>query len=221
MFQVFIFPEPYGVALVIGAWNYPINLTLNPLAGAMSAGNAVILKPSELAPKCAILLENLFPQYLDTSCYQIFNGGVNETTEILEQRFDYIFYTGGTQVGQIIHKAANKYLTPTTLELGGKSPVYIDKSANIDLTAARIMFGKMVNAGQSCIAPDYVLCSKEIQQELILSCKQIIKKWFGSDAKQSPNYGRIINERHFQRIAKLIHGKHDSLKKVRHSLINY
>lgn len=178
------------------------------MADAIAAGNTVILKPSDLAPRSAALLENLIPKYLDPSCYHVFNGGIPETTEILEQRFDYIFFTGGTQIGKIIHKAANKYLTPTTLELGGKSPVYIDKSADIDIAAARIMFGKTINAGQSCIAPDYVLCTKEIQERLVASCKNILKNWFGSDARQSPDFGKIINERHFQRVVTLLQGKH-------------
>lgn len=205
-----IIPEPYGVALVIGAWNYPMELTINPFAGAIAAGNAVILKPSEYSPNCAALLEELIPKYLDQNCYHIFNGGIPETTELLRQRFDYIFYTGGCQVARIIHQAANKFLTPTTLELGGKNPVYIDRTVDIDIVAARIMFGRMINAGQTCVAPDYVLCSKEIECELITACRNIIKKWYGTDLKNSHGLGRIINERHFQRILKLIHGKHNA-----------
>lgn len=182
-------------------------LSLNPVVGAMAAGNTAILKPSEYSPKCASLFEDLFPKYLDQNCYQIFNGGAPETTEILKQRFDYIFYTGGCQVGKIIHQAASKYLTPTTLELGGKNPVYIDKSAKIEIAAARIMFGRLINSGQTCVAPDYVLCSKDIQQELITACWNVIKKWYRNDAKKSPDYGRILNERHFQRIMNLLQGK--------------
>lgn len=190
--------------MIIGAWNYPIALTLTPLIGAIAAGNTAILKPSEIAPKSAAVLENLFSKYMDPNCYQIFTGGVSETTDLLNQRFDYIFYTGGCQVGKIIHQAANKYLTPTTLELGGKSPVYIDKTADLAMAAARIMFGKMVNSGQSCIAPDYVLCSKDIQDDFISAYKKVIKDWYKGDPRQSSDYGRIINERQFQRIIKLL-----------------
>lgn len=207
-FKVLIVSEPYGVALVIGAWNYPMVLALNPFAGAIAAGNAAILKPSELSPKSAALLEELIPKYLDPDCYHVVNGGVPETTELLKQRFDYIFYTGGCQVARIIHQAANKFLTPTTLELGGKNPVYIDRTANIDIAAARILFGRMANSGQTCVAPEYVLCSKDIEQQFITSCKKIIKKWYRDDPKNCSDFGRIINERHFQRIVKLLHGKH-------------
>lgn len=192
----------------MGAWNYPLALTLDPLSGAIAAGNTAILKPSELTPKCAAILEELFPKYLDQDCFHVFNGGVPETTELLKQRFDYIFYTGGCQVGKIVHQAASKYLTPTTLELGGKSPTFIDKSADINLAAARILFGKMANSGQTCVAPDYIICSKDIQQEIITSCTNIMKKWYRDDIKTSSDFGRIINERHFQRIIKLLNGKY-------------
>lgn len=182
-------------------------LTLNPFAGAIAAGNAAILKPSEFSPKCAALLEELVPKYLNQECYHIFIGGIPETTELLKQRFDYIFYTGGCQVARIIHQAANKFLTPTTLELGGKNPVYIDRTVNIEITAARILFGRMMNAGQTCVAPDYVLCSKKLEHKLVTACRNIMKNWYGDDLKNSHDFGRIINEKHFQRIVKLIHGK--------------
>ncbi|KAG5879220.1 hypothetical protein JTB14_026718 [Gonioctena quinquepunctata] len=165
MDTVIIQPEPYGVALIIGAWNYPVQLCLCPLSGAIAAGNCVILKPSEIASHSAKLLAELIPKYLDPKCYYVVNGGIPETTELLEQRFDYIFYTGNCSVGKIIHRAASKYLTPVTLELGGKSPVYIDSTADIELSAARILFGRLANAGQSCIAPDYILCTKEIERK--------------------------------------------------------
>ncbi|KAJ8929821.1 hypothetical protein NQ314_017419 [Rhamnusium bicolor] len=204
--QVFIYPEPYGVVLIIGPWNYPFMILISPLIGAIAAGNCVILKPSEIAPNTAQLVEKLVPKYLDTNCYHVINGGVPETTQLLEQRFDYIFYTGNSNVGKIVHKAASNYLTPVTLELGGKSPVYLDETADIDLAAARILWGKCINAGQSCIAPDYVLCSKEIERKFIEASKKKIREWFGENVKESSDFGRIINENHFQRIVKLLEG---------------
>nr|QYV43142.1 FALDH2 [Colaphellus bowringi] len=206
MDTVLIQPEPYGVALIIGAWNYPIQLCLAPFLGAIAAGNTVILKPSEIAPHTANLLAELIPKYLDPKCYQVVKGGIPETTKLLEERFDYIFYTGSCAVGKIIHQAASKNLTPITLELGGKSPVYIDSTADLDLTAARIMFGRLANAGQSCIAPDYVLCTKEIEAKFIEACKRCIKKWYGDNIKANVDYGRIVNRHHFQRIVKLLEG---------------
>ncbi|XP_074035963.1 aldehyde dehydrogenase, dimeric NADP-preferring [Leptinotarsa decemlineata] len=206
MDTVIIQPEPYGVALIIGAWNYPVQLCLAPLSGAIAAGNTVVLKPSEIAPNTAKVLAELLPKYLDSKCYHVVNGGIPETTELLEQRFDYIFYTGNCNVGKIIHRAASKYLTPVTLELGGKSPVYIDSTADLDLTAARVLFGRFANAGQSCIAPDYILCSKEIATKFIEACKRCMTKWYGENIKESPDYGRIVNRNHFQRIVKLLEG---------------
>nr|XP_023027138.1 fatty aldehyde dehydrogenase-like [Leptinotarsa decemlineata] len=206
MDTVIIQPEPYGVALIIGAWNYPVQLCLAPLSGAIAAGNTVVLKPSEIAPNTAKVIAQLLPKYLDSKCYHVVNGGIPETTELLEQRFDYIFYTGNCNVGKIIHRAASKYLTPVTLELGGKSPVYIDSTADLDLTAARVLFGRFANAGQSCIAPDYILCSKEIETKFIEACKRCMTKWYGENIKESPDYGRIVNRNHFQRIVKLLEG---------------
>lgn len=199
-----VYKDPYGVVLVIGAWNYPIQLSLAPALGAIAAGNCVIIKPSEVAPVSAKLLARLVPEYLDKECYQVFLGGVPETTELLKNRFDYIFFTGSTAVGKIVHQAAAKFLTPTTLELGGKSPVYIDKSADIDIVARRVMWGKCFNAGQSCIAPDYLLCSKDLQEKFVKAAEKALKEWYGEKIKQSPDFGRIINDNHFKRIVNLI-----------------
>lgn len=199
-----VYKDPYGVVLVIGAWNYPIQLSLAPALGAIAAGNCVIIKPSEVSPASAKLLARLIPEYLDKDCYQVFLGGISETTELLKNRFDYIFFTGSTAVGKIVHQAAAKFLTPTTLELGGKSPVYIDKSADIDIVARRIMWGKCFNAGQSCIAPDYLLCSKYLQERFIKAAEKALKEWYGEKIKQSPDFGRIINDNHFKRIVSLI-----------------
>ncbi|XP_066260449.1 aldehyde dehydrogenase, dimeric NADP-preferring-like isoform X2 [Euwallacea similis] len=207
MSQVLIYPEPLGVALVIGPWNYPFALSLGPLIGAIAAGNCAVLKPSDLTPKSTKFMQEHLPKYLDSSCFYVYNGGIPETTILLQQRFDYIFYTGNTAVGKIIYAAAAKHLTPVTLELGGKSPVYLDDSADVYLAAKRIMWGKCLNAGQSCIQPDYLLCSEFIRDKFIQAAKTVVKEWYGGDAAKSPYFCRIINDNHFKRIQKLLQGK--------------
>ncbi|XP_018783104.1 PREDICTED: aldehyde dehydrogenase, dimeric NADP-preferring isoform X1 [Bactrocera latifrons] len=202
--DVQIFNDPYGVVLVIGAWNYPLQLLLVPVAAAIAAGNCVVLKPSEISTNCAKFITEMVPKYLDNDCYPVVCGGPTETAELLKQRFDYIFYTGSTRVGKIIHAAANKYLTPVTLELGGKSPCYIDKSVELRTAVKRILWGKLINCGQTCIAPDYVLCSKEIQEKLIAEAKDVLKEWYGEDIKSSPDLSRIINHNNFQRLLGLM-----------------
>jgi aldehyde dehydrogenase (NAD+) len=196
----YIKPEPQGTILIIGAWNYPIQLIFAPLVAAISAGNCAIIKPSELAPKTSNLIATLVPQYLDTSAVTVVEGGVEETTQLLKEKFDHIMYTGNGAVARIVMKAASDYLTPVTLELGGKSPVYIDNSANIAITAQRIAWGKWLNAGQTCIAPDYILTTKSLVQPLINSFKEVIDAMFGLDVKESKSYGRIVNTRHAQRL---------------------
>ncbi|KAG6451708.1 hypothetical protein O3G_MSEX007284, partial [Manduca sexta] len=176
-----IYNEPYGVTLIIGAWNYPLQLLLLPAAGAIAAGNAVVLKPSELAVACTTFIAETLPKYLDNDAIIVIEGGPQETTELLKQKFDYIFYTGGTNVGKIVYEAATKHLTPVTLELGGKSPVYIDNSADLVITVKRVLWGKFINGGQTCIAPDYVLCSKEVQDKFVEEAKKVIKEWYGED----------------------------------------
>ncbi|XP_078331765.1 aldehyde dehydrogenase family 3 member B1-like isoform X3 [Crassostrea virginica] len=208
MDTAYIQREPYGVALVMGAWNYPIQITVVPLFGAIAAGNCVVLKPSELAGSTAKALEELIPKYLDNECVKVVNGGIPETTALLKERFDYIFYTGNTMVGKIIMRAAAEYLTPVTLELGGKSPVFVDENSDLNLVARRVTWGKLVNAGQTCIAPDYVMCKKELQEKLVEECKKSINEYYGDPAK-SQDYCRIINERHLKRIKKLIDGSGD------------
>eukprot|EP00795_Rhopilema_esculentum_P015399 gene15399-6639_t len=196
--------EPYGVALIIGAWNYPLLLLLQPLIGCIGAGNCAVLKPSELSPVTASLIESLVPRYLDEDCFRVIAGGKDETSALLRERFDYMFYTGGHVVGQIVMQAAAKYLTPVTLELGGKSPCYVDGDCNFDITARRIVWGKYVNCGQTCLAPDYILCTKETEEKLTLSLKKALKEFYGENPKESKDLARIINERHFQRIRNLI-----------------
>ncbi|XP_004933504.2 aldehyde dehydrogenase family 3 member B1 isoform X1 [Bombyx mori] len=198
--QVFIYHDPYGVVLIIGAWNYPLALSLLPMAGAIAAGNTVIVKPSEISPASARFIVEYIPKYLDNDAVIIIEGGPQETTKLLSHRFDYIFYTGSTNIGKIIYASAAKHLTPVTLELGGKSPVYIDDTADLEMTVDRILWGKFINAGQTCIAPDYVLCTKEIQEKFIQKSKRILKKWFGDDPQKTPDYSRIVNNRHFSRL---------------------
>ena len=197
-------PEPYGVALILGAWNYPVLLSLEPMMGAIAAGNCVIVKPSEISPAVASTIERLIPRYLDKECFRVVNGGVPETTALLKERFDYIFYTGSTMVGKIIAQAAAKHLTPVTLELGGKSPTYVADDVNLEVAAKRILWGKTMNCGQTCIAPDYILCSKHAERELVRHMKSIMKKWYGEKPKESNDQGRIVSERHFDRIVRLL-----------------
>jgi len=199
-----ILPDPYGVVLVIGAWNYPLQLSLCPVAGAIAAGNCVIIKPSELAPASCKLLEELVPRYLDPECFRVVTGGAAEVQDLLKQKFDYIFFTGSTVVGKLVREAANKHLTPVTLELGGKSPVFVDESVDLTITARRVIWGKMVNCGQTCIAPDYVLCTKNIKDALVAKMCETITEFYGSDPKQSPDLCRIVNVRHFERLKRLL-----------------
>lgn len=202
--SVKVYNDPYGVVLVIGAWNYPLQLLLLPMAGAIAAGNTVIIKPSECAVSTSNLVAKLIPKYLDNDCYQVMEGGATETTELLKERFDYIFYTGSTAVGKIIQLAAAKHLTPVTLELGGKSPVYIDNSTDIYTAVKRLLWGKYLNAGQTCIAPDYVLCTTEVQDKVVRISKQILLEFYGENIKESKDYCRIVSDRHFDRIEKLL-----------------
>jgi acyl-CoA reductase-like NAD-dependent aldehyde dehydrogenase len=203
---VYVYKDPYGVVLVMGAWNYPFHLTLAPLIGAIAAGNCAVIKPSDVSPATSELISILVPKYLDQDCYPVFLGGVKETTELLKERFDYIFYTGSTTVGQIIHKAANKYLTPVTLEMGGKSPAYIDSSADIAKTVKRILWGKCINSGQTCIAPDYILCTREVQDKFVKYAQKVILEFYGSDVEASADLCRIVTDRHFERLVGLMPG---------------
>ncbi len=196
--------QPYGVALIIGAWNYPLLLMLQPFLGCLAAGNCAILKPSELSPATGTLVESLLPRYLDEDCYKVIQGAKDETTALLRERFDFIFYTGGHVVGTIVMQAAAKYLTPVTLELGGKSPCFVDSDCSFDVTARRIVWGKFVNSGQTCLAPDYILCSKETEQKLLGSLQKAVKEFYGENPQESPDLARVINDRHFQRLKSLI-----------------
>ncbi|XP_050433409.1 aldehyde dehydrogenase, dimeric NADP-preferring isoform X1 [Adelges cooleyi] len=202
--DVLIHKDPYGVVLVIGAWNYPLQLTLLPVIGAIAAGNSVVIKPSEIAPATAKLIAELVPKYISRDAFPVVLGGVDETTQLLKQRFDYIFYTGSTAVGKIVRQAANEFLTPVTLELGGKSPLYIDGTANMDIAVKRIMWGKCINAGQTCIAPDYILCTKEVQTKFVAKVKDTLKAWYTENVKNSPDLCRIVSEKHYKRLVELM-----------------
>jgi aldehyde dehydrogenase (NAD+) len=196
--------EPLGVVLIIGPWNYPVQLTVLPLVGAIAAGNCAVVKPSEVAVETSHFLARELPKYVDPECVRVVEGAVPETTALLEQRWDHIFYTGNGVVGRVVLEAAAKHLTPVTLELGGKSPCIVDRDANIDVTARRLMFGKFFNAGQTCVAPDYLLAHRDIVDRLVNSMKKMVMKFYGEDPKQSDHFARIINKRHCQRLARLL-----------------
>ena len=193
-------PEPLGVVLILGAWNYPVQLVLSPLIPALAAGNCAVIKPSEIAAHTAELMAELIPRYLDSAAVQVVLGAVDETTELLKQRFDHVFYTGGATVGRIVMRAAAEHLTPVTLELGGKSPAVIDADADIDSAARRLVWGKCLNAGQTCIAPDYVLVQPEQREPLVQAMQQQLEAMYGPDRLASDDYAKIINRRHFDRL---------------------
>jgi len=200
----FIVTEPYGSVLIISPWNYPILLALQPLVGAIAAGNTAILKPSELTPNTSATLETLISQHFDEEVLKVILGAVEESSALVKMDFDYIFFTGSTKVGKIIMKEASEKLTPLTLELGGKSPCIVDKTANLEVSAKRIAWGKFVNAGQTCVAPDYLLVDKSIKMEFLEYLKTAIHQLYGEDPKESPDYPRIINDDHFERLAVLL-----------------
>lgn len=197
-------PEPYGVALIIGAWNYPLQEVFGPLAGAIAAGNCAVLKPSELAPHAAELLEDIANQALDSDAYATVLGGADETAALLEHRFDKIFYTGGARVGRIVMRAASEHLTPVTLELGGKSPAIVASDANLDVSVRRIVWGAFMNGGQLCVRPDYCMVDSRIYDAFLDKVREVATEFYGEDMQQSRHFARIVNERHFDRIAGLI-----------------
>lgn len=201
-----IYTEPKGVVLIIASWNYPIQVSLAPLLAAISAGNCAVLKPSELAPATAGLLQRIIEQCFSPDYCAVVQGGVSETQELLTYRFDHIFFTGSTPVGKIVMLAAANHLTPVTLELGGKSPCIVDHGVDLEVTARRIVWGKFYNVGQTCIAPDYVLVPSALKVSLLSHMKKAIGDFYGSDPAKSPDYGRIIHTRHFDRLCALMQG---------------
>jgi aldehyde dehydrogenase (NAD+) len=193
--------EPLGVSLIIGAWNEPYMLTLAPLVAAVAAGNTAVIKPSEIAEACAEMLAEIVPKYLDTEAFAVVQGGVPETTALLAQKWDMIFFTGSPGVGKIVHQAAAQHLTPAVLELGGKNPTIVHSSADVRTAARRIAFGHYANSGHICTAPDHVLVWPEVKDELVAQLGEAIHEFYGDDPKQSPDYGRVINTRNFDRLA--------------------
>jgi aldehyde dehydrogenase (NAD+) len=204
-------PEPLGVVLIISAWNYPLQLSLAGMSAAIAAGNCVIIKPSELAPATSALLARLVPEYLDPDCVKVVEGAVPETTALLDLPFDHILYTGGGTVGRVVMAAAAKHLTPVTLELGGKSPCIVLADANLEATANRIAWGKFTNAGQTCIAPDYVLTDADTEALLLPLIEKSIREMFGDDPQTSDSYGRMVNDRHFGRVSDFIASGHTAI----------
>jgi aldehyde dehydrogenase (NAD+) len=200
----YIHSQPYGVSLVIGAWNYPLQLTINPALGSMAAGNCTILKPSEIASNTAGLLANIINNNFDAGFLHVVEGNAEVTQSLLHQPLDYIFFTGSKRVGKIVMKAAAEQLTPLTLELGGKSPAIVDRSADLQLAAKRIAWGKFINAGQTCVSPDYVYVHENDCDRFCELVHQHIKNFYGDDPSQSPDYARIINQKHFNRLVELI-----------------
>jgi aldehyde dehydrogenase (NAD+) len=196
--------DPLGVTLIIGAWNEPFMLLFAPLASAFAAGNTAVLKPSEVAVACAAAAAQLVPKYFDPRIVAVVEGGVPETTALLAQKWDFIFFTGSPQVGKIVHQAAAKNLTPCVLELGGKNPTIVHSSANLEVAANRIAYGRYINSGHICTAPDYVLVWPEVKDAFVWQMQVAIHKFYGDDPKLSPDYGRVINSKNFDRLVGLL-----------------
>jgi aldehyde dehydrogenase (NAD+) len=202
--HVLVRRDPLGVTLIIGAWNEPFMLLFAPLAAAFAGGNTAVLKPSEVAVACAAAVARLVPKYFDPRIVAVAEGGVSETTALLAQNWDFIFFTGSPQVGKIVHQAAAKNLTPCVLELGGKNPTIVHSSANLEVAANRIAYGRYLNSGHICTAPDYVLVWPEVKDAFVWQMQVAIHKFYGDDPKLSPDYGRVINSKNFDRLESLL-----------------
>lgn len=200
----YIKKEPYGTVLIIGPFNYPVQLVFEPLIGAITAGNTAIVKPSELTPHVAIVIKDIIEDTFDEAYVSVVEGGIEETQTLLSLPFDYMFFTGSEKVGKIVYEAAARKLIPVTLELGGKSPVIVDDTANIKVASERISFGKFTNAGQTCVAPDYILVQRKVKNDLIKALKKTITEFYGENIEKSPDFGRIVNQKHFNRLNDLI-----------------
>ncbi len=197
-------PEPYGVTYVVAPWNYPFQLAIAPAIGALAAGNTCIIRPSRMSENTARVMERIINSNFDESYLKVVLSDIRQSNELLEQKFDYIFFTGSPDVGRQIYAAASKHLTPVTLELGGKSPCFVDETFNTNWGIKRIVWGKFTNAGQTCVAPDYVLVDKKVKQKFVDAFIKTTKEFFGEDPQKSPDLGRIINEKHFLRLTKLL-----------------
>lgn len=201
-----IYSEPYGVVLIMSPWNYPFQLTMAPLIGAIAAGNCVVVKPSNYSPNTSQVIELILSEVFKDEYVAVIQGGREANASLLEQKFDYIFFTGSVEVGKLVMNAASKFLTPVTLELGGKSPCIVDETANLEIAARRIIWGKYVNAGQTCVAPDYLLVHHTVKDALLQKMKSYIKRFYGTDGSYE-EFPKIINEKHFERLLDLIDGE--------------
>ena len=206
----YIYKSHYGAVLIIGPYNYPFQLLIEPLIGAISGGNTVILKPSEYATKTEAIVEKIIKETFDEKYIAVVTGDYKVNSQLLDLEFDYIFFTGSVNVGKIVMEKASKHLTPVTLELGGKSPVIVDNTANLKVSAKRILWGKLTNAGQTCVAPDYILAHEDIYEELIKEFENVIIEFYGQDIIRSKDFGRIINDRHMNRLNAIL--EHDKNK---------
>lgn len=203
--SLFRHPEPLGTVLIMGAWNYPFDLVLNPLVGAIGAGCTAIIKPSEISKTSSQFMYDVLPKYLDPEAFPVFVEGPEGSSKLLKERYDLIFFTGGTKIGKIVMKAAAEFLTPVVLELGGQNPCWVDDGYDLNLAAKRILFGKVINSGQICISPNYLLCTKDTRDKLIPELKKIFKEFYPEGPKPSPCYsGKMISERHYARLVKLL-----------------
>jgi len=202
-----IYKEPYGTVLIITPWNYPFQLIFSPLIGAIAAGNTVVIKPSEHSVHTSRIVSEIIAAVFDPGHVTVVEGEVAVAARLLRERWDYIFFTGSITVGKIVAKAAAEHLTPTTLELGGKNPCIVDETANISLSARRIVWGKFINCGQTCIAPDYILVHKSVRELFIAQCKKEIARLYGTNIQQSSDYGRIINLHNFETLAEIMSGQ--------------
>ncbi|WP_086115015.1 aldehyde dehydrogenase [Staphylococcus aureus] len=200
----YIKKEPYGTVLIIAPFNYPFQLVFEPLIGAIAAGNTAIIKPSELTPNVARVIKRLINETFDANYIEVIEGGIEETQTLIHLPFDYVFFTGSENVGKIVYQAASENLVPVTFEMGGKSPVIVDETANIKVASERICFGKFTNAGQTCVAPDYILVHESVKDDLITALSKTLREFYGQNIQQSPDYGRIVNLKHYHRLTSLL-----------------
>lgn len=207
----YIMSEPYGTVLIIGPYNYPFQLLIEPLVGAMAAGNCVVLKPSENVPNVSRVITEMISTIFDENYIRCIEGGIETNTSLTNGKFDYIFFTGSVSVGKIVMESAAKNLVPVTLELGGKSPVIVDESSNLKIAANRIIWGKTINAGQTCVAPDYIVVHESVKKEFVKELKNSIEKFYGEDILNNKDFGRIVNERHFNRLKNILEEEKENI----------
>lgn len=204
----FIYPEPYGIVLIMSPWNYPFQLTIAPLVGAICAGNCAVVKPSAYSPHTTKVMADMLRELFQEKYIAVVEGGRQENQALLNEKFDYIFFTGSVNVGKYVMEKASAHLTPVSLELGGKSPCIVDETADLKLAAKRIVWGKFLNSGQTCVAPDYILVQNSVKDKLVRYMEKYIRKMFGKDPMQNPDYPKMINEKHFNRVLGLTERSH-------------